>query len=374
MRFGRMAVTLIGTLAVLGLAACGSESNESSGTASTPPATTAQASGEVAKAKAIADKYMAEATEWTGPTSGPKAVAEPKKIWWITCGLAAEGCVRGPNAAKNAAKVLGWDLRIVDGKFDPRVWNQTIQEAIDQKIDAVVLDSVPTDVVGEAVARARKAGVVVGSSGSGNDPGPTSVNFEISLKPDAEAEAMANYLIWKTDGKLDAHVIAVNEFRVARQIVEDVTSIVKACSGCKVHVSNVSSAETATRVPQIATSYQQQHPQTNTLLGAYDAVLLQTVPVMQDADINIASFNGIAPAIDFVRKGEEAATVGFSYEWAGWGVMDNLNRIFSGDEPVDQDIPIRLITEENIDSIPEGEPWDSGVDYPAEYTKLWKQG
>jgi ribose transport system substrate-binding protein len=373
MKFGRVTAALVAAVAVLALAACGEDSGGD--TAAKDVATpAASGGGEVAAAKTVADKYLAEATEWTGPTTGPKAVGKGKKVWWITCGLAAEGCVRGPKAAENAAKVLGWDLRIIDGKFDPRVWNQTIQEAIDQKIDAVVLDSVPTDLVGEAVTRARKAGVVVGSSGSGNDPGPESVNFEISLKPDAEAEAMANYLIWKTDGKVKAHIIAVNEFRVARQIVEKVTEILKGCSGCTVDVDNVTSAETATRVPQIATSYQQQHPDTNVLIGAYDAVLLQTIPSMQGKNLEIASFNAIAPAVDFVRKGQQSATLGFPYEWAGWAVMDNLNRIFSDEEPIDQDIPVRLITKENVDSIPEGESWDSGVDYPAEYTKLWKEG
>jgi ribose transport system substrate-binding protein len=373
MRFERLVGVVAATMVVLTLAACGGDGTGDAGaTEEGTPA--AESGGEVAAAKAVADKYLAEATEWTGPSSGPKAVGAGKKVWWVTCGLAAEGCVRGPKAAEKAAKVLGWDLRIVDGKFDPRVWNQTIQEAIDQKIDAVVLDSVPTDLVGESVARARKAGVVVGSSGSGNDPGPASVNFEISLKPEAEAEAMANYLIWKTDGKAKAHIVAVNEFRVARQIVENVTEILEGCSGCSTEVTNVTSAETATRVPQIATSYQQQHPDTNVLIGAYDAVLLQTIPSMQGKDLEIASFNAIAPAVDFVRKGQQTATLGFSYEWAGWGVMDNLNRIFSGEEPVDQDIPIRLITKDNIDSIPEGESWDSGVDYPAEYTKLWTAG
>jgi ribose transport system substrate-binding protein len=374
MKFGRSVGALVATVAVLTLAACGGDSSNDAATTTGDKPAAASGGGEVAAAKAVADKYMAEATEWTGPTSGPKAVGPGKKVWWITCGLAAEGCVRGPKSAQKAAKVLGWDFKIVDGKFDPRVWNQTIQEAIDQKIDAIVLDSVPTDLVGEAVTRARKAGVVVGSSGSGNDPGPGSVNFEISLKPDAEAEAMANYLIWKTDGKVKAHIIAVNEFRVARQIVEKVTEILKGCSGCSVDVDNVTSAETATRVPQIATSYQQQHPDTNVLIGAYDAVLLQTIPSMQGKNLQIASFNAIAPAVDFVRKGQQAATLGFPYEWAGWAVMDNLNRIFSGDQPVDQDIPVRLITKENVDTIPEGESWDSGVDYPAEYTKLWKAG
>ncbi|GAB6987652.1 hypothetical protein [Nocardioides pyridinolyticus] len=43
-------------------------------------------------------------------------------------------------------------------------------------------------------------------------------------------------------------------------------------------------------------------------------------------------------------------------EWGAWAAMDNMNRMLAGEEAVEQNVPIRLITAENIDDIPNRVP------------------
>jgi ribose transport system substrate-binding protein len=57
--------------------------------------------------------------------------------------------------------------------------------------------------------------------------------------------------------------------------------------------------------------------------------------------------------------------------WGAWAAMDNMNRVLAGQEAVEQNVPIRLITAENIDSIAPGGPWDGDVDFRAAYKTIW---
>ena len=73
---------------------------------------------------------------------------------------------------------------------------------------------------------------------------------------------------------------------------------------------------------------------------------------------------------DEIRKGNIDMSTGTPLRWQGWAAMDTLNRIFNGEEPVDQHIPVRLFDETNIDSI-EGDVWEGDVDYRAAYQEIW---
>ena len=54
-----------------------------------------------------------------------------------------------------------------------------------------------------------------------------------------------------------------------------------------------------------------------------------------------------------------------------WASFDNLNRIFAGEEPVDQGIPFRLITAENVSDIEPNTNWDGDIDFASHFTKIW---
>ena len=147
---------------------------------------------------------MAPVTAWSGPTDGPVAQKPGAKVMWVACSLAAEGCKGPADAAVEAARVLGWEVRVVDGQWDPKVYNRAVQEAADQGFDAVVLNSISVELVAEAVKRAREEGVIVGSWDGGNDPAPDGVSFEVDRPVYDQGVAVANYLIWKAGGRANA--------------------------------------------------------------------------------------------------------------------------------------------------------------------------
>ena len=72
-----------------------------------------------------------------------------------------------------------------------------------------------------------------------------------------------------------------------------------------------------------------------------------------------------------IRKGDLTATVAEPHGWGVWATFDNMNRVFAGEPAVEQNVPIRLITQANVGDIPEGEAWDGDdVDYKAVIVEL----
>src|SRR5690349_8242793 len=103
---------------------------------------------DVTKYQSAAEKAMTPTSDWKGPATGPAAKAGAK-IMFIACGFAAEGCKGPADAASEAGSAIGWDVTVVDGKFDPQIYSRSISQAIDQKYDAIILNAISADAVAE---------------------------------------------------------------------------------------------------------------------------------------------------------------------------------------------------------------------------------
>src|SRR5690606_14840483 len=97
---------------------------------------------------------------WHEPPPAP-APQEGKMVYVVTCTSQGIGCVRAANGVKEAGELLGWSVRVVDGKGDPGTWNGAIQSAIAAGADGIVIDAVPPMLVGDALSKAAEAKVPV---------------------------------------------------------------------------------------------------------------------------------------------------------------------------------------------------------------------
>lgn len=362
---GRLGLTvLLGAVALI-LSACGSDVSEKS-------------SGDkvdVGGYESAAKAAMQKVTTFTGPTDGP-AAQPAKSIVWISCGDTGEGCRVPGVAAKKAAAALGWTIKVVDGKFDPTVYSRAIQEAINDRVDGIVIDAISSEVVAEPVKKARASGIVVGSYDSANTPSDDGVNFEVLAQAEAQGKAMADYMIWKTAGEANAFTLNAPEFKGPSTWLKSAQDAIADCGSCKVVTSQkFGPADAASRLPQLTAATLRQNPTINVVLASYDSAMLQTIPALAQAGtlerVKVGTFNGTSPALALIRKKQLTATVGGAMGWGAWATLDNMNRVFAGDKPVEQNVPIRLIAAENVDTVPAGVPWDGDTDYAAEYTKIW---
>lgn len=330
---------------------------------------------DITEFETIAQAAMDPVTEWNGPTSGPTAQSGVK-VMWISCGLAAEGCKVPADGALEAGELLGWDVTVVDGQFDPAVYNRSISEAIDQGYDAIVLGAVSSEAASSAVKSARDAGIIVGSWDSLNDPSEVGVSFETDQDVAAQGEAMASYLIASTEGNSQAHVMYAPEFKQNSTLIEGVQNAFDRCGSCEiVKLDQFVSGEADSRLPSLAVTTLNENPSINLTISSYDASLLGVVPALEAAGVAdrtlVVGFNGISPMLNFIAEGRATATVSAPQAWGAWATMDNINRLIAGEETVEHKVPFRLFATENIDQITLGKAYEGDYDFRSNYASIW---
>jgi ribose transport system substrate-binding protein len=329
---------------------------------------------DVSKYQTAAEQAMNPTSDWKGPATGPAAKADAK-VMFIACGFAAEGCKGPADAATEAGAAIGWDVTVVDGKFDPQIYSRSISQAIDQKYDAIILNAISADAVAEPLKAARAAGIVVGSWDGANKPSDTGVSFEVDEPLEQQGINMANYMIWKTEGKANVSLLNAPEFNVVNTWVTAAKETFKECSTCTIAKDDqFVSSDAATRIPTLISSNLRQNPNINVVIGGYDAALISAIPTLTptpEKPVLIGGFNGISAMLQFIRDGKASATSAVAIKWGTWAAFDNVNRLLQDQPIVEQKIPTRLITTENVEDITPGSQWDGDADYKTTFKTIW---
>jgi ABC-type sugar transport system substrate-binding protein len=369
MKFSRALPLALTSAAVFAVAGCGSDDSGDSSSAS--------AKAEVpASLVEIVSKGQATISSWAGPTTGPIAPKD-KLIVSIPCARVAYGCARIDDGVKAAGKALGWRVRSVDAKGNPDIASQTIQQAIQQKADGIVLGAMDPALVKSAIAKARKAGIPVVDPVAAREPSPTGINHDIKIHGDRQGELLGAYIAVESGGKAQLGIMDAKEFPHQALRTGGIKKSLGACSGCKlVGESNFVVTDIGTQLGPKSQAFLQANPSIDWLSVAFDAAASDVVVANRQTGarkVNIVSMDANPQNIDFIEQGQQTATVGAPLDWAGWAAVDNLNRIISGEQPAaDDGIPSRLVTKENVADFRKN--GYGPVDYAARYAELWKTG
>lgn len=365
----RRFVCLLALVALIG-AACGNEGDAGSGEG----AESGSGNASVEEARSVAESYMAPIDEYAGPTEGPPAVPG-KRVVGIPCGASSEGCARPILGAQEAGKVLGWDVELCDPDFQVAQYQACIDMAINTDSDAIILMGVNPEFVKDELDRAHEASLTVASI-EDVDPDPAYVDFNIDAGYDEQGEALANFLYWQLDGEPHTLLEWERSYTSVVQLNERFTEVYSEL-GATVEDFDFTEGEIAEAVGPRTVAAVQANPEINSVVNFDDANLfiiteLKTAGLLED--VMVVGYTAIGPGLDLIRSGEMAASASAPQNWEGWAAVDNLNRIFAGQEAVEQNIPVRLITADNVREIPEGEFWDGDVDYREPYTSIWTGG
>jgi ABC-type sugar transport system substrate-binding protein len=369
MKVSRWLPLALATVAVFAVGGCGSdESGESasSGSSESVPAELVD----------IVEKGTGTISEWPGPTEGPVAPKD-KFIVSIPCARVAYGCARIDDGVKAAAKVLGWRVLSVDAKGNPDTASQAVQQAIDQNADGIVVGALDPALIKESIAKARKAGIPVVDPVAAREPSPTGINHDIKIHGDKQGELLGAYIAVESGGKAKLGIMDDKEFPHQALRTGGIKKSLEKCGGCEiVGENNFVVTDIGTQLGPKSQAFLQANPEIDWLSVAFDAAASDVVIANQQAgarEVKIVSMDANPQNIKFIEEGKQTATVGAPLDWAGWAAVDNLNRIISGEDPVDDDgIPSRLVTQDNVADFKQN--GYGPVDYEARYTELWKTG
>jgi ribose transport system substrate-binding protein len=391
------ALLLLAAVSVV-VAGCGggSSSSSSSSTASASAAGAegetgsgggSEAGGESATASSVDCSSVEEPTKlsWEGPTEPVKPPSGDNLVVLIPTALELEAAGRPVEGMEEALQALGWKTQVLDGEFTPSVYNKNIQQAINLHAAAIITDGVDPELVKNSLADARSHGIVVISDAETGDPEvsptPPSSGYEADVSPDEKAmgELMGTEIACASNQ--EAHLLAMQdaEYASVGLFINSAVEKVEACSTCSVEeVVETQASEVQSQIPSETVNDIRTNPEIDSVLTGFDPVTVFQVPALKAAglleDVKLYSEYGDSQNLEFIRNGEQEATVAVPYEWSGWAAVDEMLRAMNKQPLVNENIPFALITKE-VNLPPAGEPFTGKeVDFAGEYKKLWGLG
>jgi ribose transport system substrate-binding protein len=387
----------IGTIALTGcvLAGCSDSGSDNNGTSGS---TEDAASAAEAATTALAQWY--EGTDRALPTEAPEPQAG-KNVWVIACASAAEGCAVPSAAIEDAGTQIGWDVTVYDGQFNPSEQANGIRAAIANEADAIVVVAADCPTVQAPLEEAKAAGIILYA------------NFSVDCDEVGGERLFDGWASFDTDRSqygtylTDIHNVVVTDWVTSKTegagnvLLVDQTDSVNAtiemdglrelfpqtCPGCAVSTVEFTGQDLLSgNLTSLVAAALTKDPEIDVVVAPYDAAILLGVgPAVEQQvgrDILVAGYEGLSGNIAQIKAGGPTNLVtGFPSQWVGWSTVDELNRMFNGEEPVDQGMGYQAVDEDN--NIPASSEFYDGnvdedgnqvLDYQSNYLEIWGIG
>ena len=354
------------------------------------PAHADDALAAVKRAVAIATAANAP---WTGPTTGPRAVAG-KTVVYVAGDLRNGGIQGVSDGVRQAGAKIGWTIRVLDGQGSISGIQSALGQAVALKPDAIVVGGFDVKQTASSLAEASARGIKLVAWHGGPTPGPMaaqSIFYNVTSDNRRVAEIAADYAIARSDGHAAAVVFADSAYAMALlkgRIMEStvrgfvMASAVAGSPGDRVLAfEDTPLADTSTRMGPLTTSLLQRFGTGWTYSLAindlyYDFMAPALISAGRDGDgppVNISAGDGSRSAFERIRAHQfQAATVPEPLLLHGWQVVDELNRDFAGQPASGYVTPVHLVTADNVDA--DGgrqDVYDPADGYRDVYAKIW---
>lgn len=340
----------------------------------------------VAQAKDYIAKATAPVNEWAGPTTGPKAVEGKRLIVYVSADQRNGGAQGVADGAAEAAGVLGWDFRILDGQGTVPGRTSAMTQAIALQPDGIILGSPDSVEQAPTIEQAVAQGIKVIGWHSGPTPGKiegSPIFTNITSDPIEVAKASALYAVADSNGTANAILFTDSIYAIAIAKSDAARAAIEACSGCKVlSTEDTPIGDLSNRMGQLTTSLLAKYGSewtysiaVNDLYFDFSAPSLVTAGVdpAEGYPRQISAGDGSVPAFQRIRDGQyQVATVAEPLNQQGWQTIDEMNRALAGEDPSGFVQPPHLFIKANVDQDGgENNIFDPGNNYREEYKKIW---
>lgn len=358
-------------------AGCGGDDDStttSSSTANTTPTTAAT--------QAALDSLI-KGEGYENPPGGP--AAQPgKSVWVLSCSEATTNCGVAAASAMEAGKALGWKMTLYDVKFDPARAVQGVRQAIAAKADGIVTYLSDCAPFKQALSDARKAGVKTSTAESLDCPTPlydAIVSYTQGPFPDWNAKwaaAQATAAIAVTDGKAKVLVPYATDVPTSKSYFDAVKAELDKCADCETYPVEITTADFGAGVQQKVGQALVKHPDANAITLAADALLSGGVDAALRSsgkanDIALVLGEGDPAVMTGLRDGKIKGTgIGIPEDWEGYSSIDNLNRLFAGEEPANSGIGLQAFDPDN--NVPDSGGYAAPIDFRQAYEGTWSAG
>lgn len=354
------------------LAACGS--SDSSDSTNDSSASTSAAAPGLVESQAILDKYSKPSSFGELPKI-TKAIPTGKRIDFVSCGPAA--CLDQPKAFREAAKVLGWETKIINGGTNPQANQNAMKQAVRDAPAAVLWNGLDSSVFKAQLDELEAKGIpVIALQTLDKQNPPKFVGLPGISMYDDQAEATAASAVIAAEGKGEIALISVPFpiYQLYNPKIKD--NIKKLCPECKVKDFDMPVTSIGTDAASRIVNFLRANPDIKTLIHDAPGTASGLDAALQGANItdtkNIV-INASIESIPDIANGKTLAGIPLASNEISWLAADALARIFTDESPqvsIDAGAPVLVWTKDNVPDGANGLP-PNLPDYQAFFKETW---
>ncbi len=378
-KLGRTQAALVAALAAIAMpiAACGSsDSSGGTGTSSASGTSTAASSPGVEEAKKIVAQFRErpQETEVTEPITKP--IPTGKTIEFLTC--ASPGCVVIADAFKDAAKVLGWNVKLLTVDATADAINKAYDTAIRDKPDAVAVTAVSSEVARNKLAQLEKMGIPVVTAQDPDVPfGPIVASFYTQKSSERMGKVHAANLV--ANGCADGTTIYVHVggFIVLEHLLDGFKAEAeRLVPGMKVKVVDIAATQEGTAEDAIVGAVRST-PDTTCVFASSDPLATGLPQALKNAgvrDLPQIFTDWTSPTtLQYIRDGLATSSHMGDNGSFGWLFADTLARHFAGQSTQPDSDALGTMWLVDKENAPDDVPYSAVADLQEKYKQLWNK-
>jgi ribose transport system substrate-binding protein len=353
--------------------------------ASVPSAAVAAPADVLAEASRLVAAAERPAAPWSGPRSGPRA--QPgRHVVVVDEDLRNGGILGVVDGVLEAAKVIGWTVKVLDAGGTPEGRQKMLAAALAGRPDGVIL--VGSDarglqpglqpfgargipVVGWHVA--TSAGPVAGT--------PVAMNVTTDALEVARVTALA--AVAQSGGHAGVVVFTDDGFELPRAKSAAMAAVIRSCAGCTLlEVRKVAISRSRDEIPALTRELLARHGKRwthslaiNDIYFDYAAPVFTQAALPNSAMSMLSAGDGSESAFLRIRSGTfQTGTVAEPLTLHGWQLVDEMNRLFAGEGVSGYVFPVHLVTAANIGA--DGGDrlvYDPANGYRDIYRRIWQR-
>ncbi|MGW7437063.1 substrate-binding domain-containing protein [Streptomyces sp. NPDC054849] len=333
----------------------------------------------LARARTAVQQAENPDASWHGPTTGPAAVSD-KTVVYVAQTMTNPGVAGVAQGVEEAAKAIGWKVRVIDGDGTPAGIQAALSQAITLKPSGIVIGGFDPQLTSQQMARAEAARIPVIGWHAVGSPGPSEnprLFTNITTKVEDVARISADWIIARSDGGAGVVLFTDDSIPFAKNKSELIQRELATCSGVKLLESvNIPIPDASSRTPQAVSSLLSRFRNEWTYSVAInDLYFADAAPALRAAGkpgsgppFNIGAGDGDPSAFQRINSRQfQSATVPEPLSQQGWQIIDEFNRAFAAQPASGYVAPVHIATADNSSGATSWDP--SG--YREAYRKIW---
>jgi ABC-type sugar transport system substrate-binding protein len=365
-----LVVAAIGAALAFGVAACGSSSDNSSGSAASGGA---GANSTVSKAQAVMAEGAKRPSDITVTTPIGKPIPSGKKLVFVSCGTSS--CQLQGSIIEKAAAHLGWTTKTIATDGSPTQVQDGFTTALRTGADAVIINAVTRDAIAKQLAQAKAKGVAYVGCCSTDQVGDGYLYNTSTPEQNAQiGKYLSAAIVSDSKGKANTLYVDIPAFTILGSLGDALKKDYQAyCPSCGFSKIDVPLPQLAS-APNLIVSYLRSHPDVNYVALSVTDALGTGLPAALKAagltKVKIVGQGADPTAYQELAQGQILALVPFDYFSVDYQMVDALARHFAG-VPIEQTAPSRwLLTKDNLPS-DYTKLFPAVPDYESKFLKLW---